>query len=79
MKLIGIAILSLASIAVLLGVVLPVLVTRILGLVGLGIDIPGHWGWTGTVYGPLSFPLVSLVAGLLLLSLFGWRIWRLTR
>jgi hypothetical protein len=76
MKLIGIAILSVASIAVLLGVVLPVIGTRVLGL---GIDIPSHWGRTGTVYGPLSYPWVSLVAGLLLLSVFGWGIWKLIR
>jgi hypothetical protein len=76
MKLIGIVILSVASIAVLLGAVLPVIVTRVLGL---GIDIPRYWGRTGTVYGPLSYPWVSLVAGLILLSVFGWGIWKLTR
>lgn len=74
MKLIGIAVLSVASIAVLLEVVLPVILTRVLGL---GIDIPGHWGRTGRVYGPLSYPWVSLLAGLVLLSVFGWGIWKL--
>ena len=72
MKIIGIAVLSVASIAVLLGLVLPVLVTHVLGL---GIDVPRN----ATVYGPLSYSWISLLTGLLLLSVFGWGIWKLTR
>ena len=76
MKIVGITLLSVASIAVLLGLVLPVLVTRVLGL---GIDVPKHWDRTAMVYGPLAYPWISLLAGLLLLSVFGWGIWKLTR
>jgi hypothetical protein len=71
MKIIGITVLSVASIAVLIGLVLPVLVTHVLGL---GIDIPRN----ATVYGPLSYPWISLPVGLLLLSVFAWGIWKLT-
>ena len=76
MKIIGITLLSVASIAVLLGLVLPVLVTRVLGL---GIDFPSHWDRAARVYGPHSDPWISLLAGLLLLRAFGWCIWKLTR
>lgn len=76
MKIVGITLLTVASIAVMLGLVLPVVVTHVLGL---GIDFPGHWDRTTPVYGPLSYPWTSLVAGLLLLSVFSWGIWKLTR
>ena len=76
MKTVGIILLSVVSFVVLLGLVLPVLVTRVLGL---GIDVPAHWNRTARVYGPLSFPWLSLIAGLLLLSVFGWGMWKLTR
>ena len=76
MKIVGITLLCIASVAVLLGLVLPVVVTRVLGL---GIDVPSHWDRTARVYGPLSYPWISLLAGLLLLSVFSWGIWKLTR
>jgi hypothetical protein len=76
MKVVGITLLSIASVAVLLGLVLPVVVTRVLGL---GIDVSGHWDRIARVYGPLSYPWISLLAGLLLLSIFSWGIWKLTR
>jgi hypothetical protein len=76
MKLLGIVLLSIASIAVLVGMVLPVAASLILGL---GIDIPNFWARSGKVYLILSYPWVSLLAGLLLLVVFGWSIWRLTR
>jgi hypothetical protein len=76
MRLIGVALLFAASIAVLIGVVLPVTVTRVLGL---GIDIPSRWGRTSTVYGPLSYLWFSLLSSLLLLSVFAWAILKLTR
>ena len=76
MKIIAITLLFVASIAVFLGLVLPVLVTRVFGL---GIDVPSHLDRTARVYGPLSYPWISLLAGLLLLSAFGWGIWKLTR
>jgi hypothetical protein len=76
MKIVEITLLTVASIAALLGLVLPVVVTRVFGL---GIDVPGPWDRTARVYGPLSYPWISLSAGLLLLSVFGWGIWKLTR
>jgi hypothetical protein len=76
MKIVGITLLIVASIAVMLGLVLPVVVTRVLGL---GIDVPGLWDRTARVYGQLSYPWISLLAGLLLLSVFGCGIWKLTR
>jgi hypothetical protein len=76
MKPLGVVFLSIASIAVLVGMVLPVGAGLILGL---GIDIPNFWARSGKVYFVLSYPWVSLIAGLLLLVVFGWSIWRLTR
>ena len=76
MKLVEIVLLSIASIAVLVGMVLPVAASLILGL---GIDIPNFWARSGKVYLILSYPRVSLLAGLLLLVVFRWSIWKLTR
>ena len=76
MKLVGIVLLSIASIAVLVAMVLPVAASLISGL---GIDIPNFWARSGKVYLILSYPWVSLLAGLLLLVVFGWSIWKLTR
>ena len=75
MKLLGIVLLSIASIAVLLGMVLPVAAL----ILGLGIDIPNFWARSGEVYLILLYPWVSLIAGVLLLFVFGWSIWRLLR
>ena len=76
MKLLGIVLLSIASIAVFVGMVLPIAASLILGL---GIDIPNSWARSGKVYLILLYPWISLLAGLLLLVVFGWSIWRLTR
>jgi hypothetical protein len=76
MKLLEIVLLSISSIAVLLGMVLPVAASLILGL---GIDIPNFWVRSGKVYLIVSYPWISLLAGLLLLVVLGGRIWRLTR
>jgi hypothetical protein len=73
MKLIGVVLLSIVSIAVLVVMVLPVAVL----ILGLGIDIPNFW--TGKVYLVALYPWVSLLAGLLVLVVFGWGIWKLTR
>jgi|HubBroStandDraft_3_1064219.scaffolds.fasta_scaffold656698_1 hypothetical protein len=75
MRLLGIVLLSIASIGVVVGMVLPVAAL----ILGLGIDIPNFLARSGKVYLILSYPRVSLLAGLLLLVLFGWGIWRLTR
>jgi hypothetical protein len=74
MRLLGIVLLSIASLAVLVGMVLPVA-----GLIlGLGIDVPNFLARSGKVYLILSYPWVSFLAGLLLLLLFGRSIWKLT-
>jgi hypothetical protein len=73
MKLLSIVVLSIASIAVLMGLVLPVAASLILGL---GIDIPSFWARSGKVHLVVLYPLISLLAGLLLLIVFGWGIWK---
>jgi hypothetical protein len=75
-KLLGVVLLSAASIAVFLSMVLPVAASLILGL---GIDVPNFWARTGKVHIVLSYPWVSLLAGMLLLVVFGWGICKLTR
>ena len=59
MKLLGIALLFIASIAVFVGMVLPVAAL----ILGLGIDIPNFWARSGKVYLILLHPLVSLAGG----------------
>jgi hypothetical protein len=75
MRLLGIVLLSIASIGVVVGMVLPVVAL----ILGFGIDIPNFLARSGKVYLILSYPWVSLVAGLLLLVVFGWSIWKLMR
>jgi len=72
MKLLAILLLSIASIAVLAGVVL-LAATLILGL---GIDVPDGWARRGVLCVFLH-PWLSLASGLFLLVLFGRGIWRL--
>jgi hypothetical protein len=74
MKLLAILLLSIASIAVLAGVVL-LAGTLILGL---GIDVPDGWARRGVLYVFLH-PWFSFASGLLLLVAFGRGIWRLAR
>jgi hypothetical protein len=72
MKLLAILLLSIASIAVLAGVVL-LAATLILGL---GIDVPDGWARRGVLCVFLH-PWLSLASGLLFLVVLGWGIWRL--
>jgi len=64
------------SITVFLAVILPVAATRILGL-GVFVSVDSAWG--RTFYLIFSHPWVSLASGLLMLAVFGWGIWKLTR
>jgi len=73
-KLVGVALLCIASVAVLLGVVGPIALSLI---AGLGIQVPQFWARSGRVFLVASYPWVVLVAGVLLLVVFGWGIWRL--
>jgi hypothetical protein len=74
MKLLGIGLLSIASIIVFITMVLPVAASRILGL---GIEVPRSWARSGKVHLILFHPWFSLFVGILLPAVFGWGIWRL--
>jgi hypothetical protein len=74
-RLLGSVLLFIASIAVLLGMVLPVAASMILGL---SIEVPNFWARTGKVLLVYSYPWVALLVGTFLLVVFGLGIWRLT-
>jgi hypothetical protein len=75
-KVLGIVILCIASLAVLLAVVLPITGIFLLGP-GVGIDLPfSAKVWPVFVF---SYPWFSLVLGLGLVIVFGWAAWRLAR
>jgi hypothetical protein len=76
MKLLGIALLSIASLAVFASMVLPVMPFLVLGL---GIEIPSFWARIGKPHFILLYPWVSLLVGVLLLAVLGWGIWKLAR
>jgi len=76
MKLLGIVLLSIASLAVFASMVLPVMATLVLGL---GIEIPRFWARSGNSHLILLYPWVSLLIGALLLVVLGWAIWKLAR
>jgi hypothetical protein len=74
-KVLGILILCIASVAVLLAVVLPI-AALFLGP-GVGIDVPfSAKVWLVFVF---SYPWFSLVLGLGLVIVFGWAAWQLAR
>ena len=75
----GIALLCVASVAVLLAGVVPAAIL-LLGLAsGIGIDIHNPWARSEKILFFYSRPWVPLLVGMLLLALFGWGIWKLTR
>ena len=76
MKLLGITLLSIASLAVFASMVLPVMGSLVLGL---GIEIPSFWARIGNPHFILLYPWVSLLVGVLLLAVLGWGIWKLAR
>jgi len=76
MKLLGIALLFIASLVVFASMVLPVMGSLVLGL---GIEIPRFWARIGNPNLVLSYPWVSLLVGVLLLAVFGLGIWKLAR
>jgi hypothetical protein len=74
-KMLGIIILCVTSLAVLLAVVLPI-AALFLGP-GVGIDLPiSAKVWPVFVF---SYPWPSFVLGLGLVIVFGWAAWRLAR
>lgn len=75
MKTMGIVLLTIASIFVLAGLVLPVVPL----ILGLGIEVPSFWARAGRPHLVALYPLISLLAGLLSLAVLGWGIWRLAR
>jgi hypothetical protein len=76
MKLLGIALLCIASLAVFASMVLPVMGSLVLGL---GIEIPSFWARIGKPHFILLYPWVSLLVGVLLLAVLGWGVWKLAR
>jgi hypothetical protein len=75
-KLLGIVILCVASLAVLLAVVLPLAASLFLGS-GVGIDVLfSARVWLVFVFSNAWF---SLVLGLGMVIVFGWAVWRLAR
>jgi hypothetical protein len=74
-KVLGIVILCIASLAVLLAVVLPI-AALFLGP-GIGIDVPFS-AKVGLVF-VFSHPWFSVVLGLGMVIVFGWAAWRLAR
>jgi hypothetical protein len=79
MKLFGIVLLSIASLAVLLCVVLPVAWTQVLARVTKHTDGFETLGTPHFLLPVASNPLISLLAALLMLVVFGWGIWKLSR
>ena len=76
MRLFGIVLLSIASLAVLLCVVLPVAWTQVLERANIHeFEAPGFF----FSFPVVSNPLISLLAALLMLVVFGWGIWKLSR
>lgn len=75
MKLIGVLLLCITSIAVFLGMVVPAAALAL----GLGIDIPSSWARSGKVLLVYSHPWIFLIIGTTLLVVFGWGVWKLTR
>jgi hypothetical protein len=75
-KVVGIVLLCIASLAVMLAVVLPIAASLFLGP-GIGIDLPfSAKVWLVFVFSNLWF---SLVLGLALVFVSGWAAWRLAR
>ena len=75
MKLLGIALLCIASLVILLRVVLPAACL----VLGFGINIPNTWARSTKVLFFYSHPWVSLLGGMLLFALCGWGALRLVR
>jgi hypothetical protein len=78
-KVLGVVLLCIASLAVLLAVVLPIAASLFLGFLGpgIGIDLPfSAKVWLVFVF---SYPWFSLVLGLGLVIVSGWAAWRLAR
>ena len=79
MKLFGTIILSIAALAVLALVVLPVVGSQILRLVIHGADTHHVMVRPGFLLPVVANPLISLLAALLMLLILGWGIWKLSR
>lgn len=78
-KLLGVVILCIASLAVLLAVALPIAAILFLGFLGpgVGIDVPFPAKvWLVFVF---SNPWFSLALGMGMVIVFGWAAWRLAR
>jgi hypothetical protein len=74
LKVLGVALLCILSIALLLTVIVPAAAL----MLGLGIDIP-VWARAGRVFPLYSHPRVALLIGILLLLFSCWGMMRLVR
>ena len=79
MKLFGKVILSIAALAVLILVVLPVVWTQILTLIVHGADARHVLVRPGFLVPVVSNPVISILAALSILLAFGWGIRKLSR
>ena len=79
MKGLGIVLLSIASIAVLLVLILPVIFSQVLARYALRVDTHRFLVRPAILGSVVSKPLLSLMAALLLLIAFGWGISKLSR
>ena len=73
LKMLGIAILGILSIALLLKVVLPAGAL----VLGLGIDVPNNWSRSWKALFLYSHPAITLLVGTALMALFCWGVIRL--
>lgn len=79
MRVLGIVLLSIASIAVLLVLILPVIFSQVLARYALGVDTHRFLVRPAILGSVVSNPLLSFMAALLLLVAFGWGISKLSR
>lgn len=75
LKMLGIAILGILSIALLLKVVLPAGAL----VLGLGIDVPNNWSQSWKALFLYSHPATTLLVSVVLLGTFCWGVMRLLR
>lgn len=79
MKLFAIVLLSLASLAIILGILLPVAFSQILARRLIGTSTRRFLVRPAFLYPVMANPLISFLAGLLVLLVLGWGIWKLSR
>jgi hypothetical protein len=79
MKVFAIVLLSLASLAIVLGILLPVAISQILARRVIGANTRHFLVRPGFLYPVMSNPLTSFLAGQLMLLILVWGMWKLSR